>query len=206
MGDFLIKLIISSVCGAAIGFQRELKDRPAGLRTHTLVALASCLFTVISLSGIKGGDPTRIVSNVAVGIGFIGAGTIIKQGNIIIGLTTAASLWTVAAVGVLVGAGFYFEAFLATAVSLLILVFFKEIEERVGKKRVFEFKVRLHSEKAFEQYFQLQKKLKIEVLEVIIENGTTFIKGSLRFKTDDEVKEFINKISSLGELEYQKWV
>ncbi|MCX7832056.1 MAG: MgtC/SapB family protein [Actinobacteria bacterium] len=203
---FLLKLVLSSLFGAAIGFQRELKDRPAGLRTHTLVSLASCLFTVISLYGIEGGDPTRIVSNVAVGIGFIGAGTIIKQGNIIIGLTTAASLWTVAAIGVLVGASHYELAFFSTLAALLVLVLFKEIEERIGKKRVFEFSFKTFKDAVLPKPAHLQKKILFDQLEFLKEGEDVFVRGRVRFRHEEEIESVLKELEQYGEIVYQKWL
>lgn len=205
MLDFLFKVILSSFFGAAIGFQRELKDRPAGLRTHTLVALASCVFTVASVQAISGGDPSRIASNVAVGIGFIGAGTIIKQGNLIIGLTTAASLWMVAAIGVLTGAGYYYHALISTLVGLFVLVIFKEVEEMVGKKRIFEFKLVVFSSEAELKVPEIEKELQTERLEFLREDGKIVISGLIRFKDGEEIEKKIKRLQEIGEIYYQKW-
>lgn len=206
VNDFLLKLALSSLFGAAIGLQRELKDRPAGLRTHTLVSLTSCLFTIISLYVIKEGDPTRIVSNIAVGIGFIGAGTIIKQGNIIIGLTTAASLWAVAAIGILVAAGNYKLALLSTLAALLVLILFKEVEERIGKKRVFEFSLKTFKNAVLPKPAQLQKNVFFEQLEFLKDGEDVFVRGRVRFRHDEEVELVLKEIEQYGEIVYQKWI
>lgn len=206
MEGFLIKTFLASVFGAAIGLQRELKDRPAGLRTHTLVALASCIFTVASLEAFEGGDPSRIASNVAVGIGFIGAGTIIKQGNIIIGLTTAASLWTVAAIGVLVGAGFYLMAAVAVLMALIILILLKEVEERVGRKKQLDFEIRMQSDRTEELQEAFEKAgFAFEYLEASKEDGYLSVKGCFRFRSESEKKKLTQTLKSFGEITYLKW-
>lgn len=205
MMDFVIKLAISSLLGSAIGIQRELKDRPAGLRTHALVALASCLYTFISLNAARGGDPTRVISNVAVGIGFIGAGTIIKQGNIIIGLTTASSLWAVAAIGIFVGASMYYHALAATLAALTILVVFKEVEERFGKKRVVEYKLRL-SPDASENLFLLQKELCADEIEIVYEKNSKCVHGISRVRSQEEAERIVKAAREYGELIYQRWL
>jgi len=127
----LLRLVVAAALGAAIGFERELRDREAGMRTHLLVALGSCLFTLVSAYGfneflVQGGavvraDPSRIAAQIVTGIGFLGAGAIIREGLSVRGLTTAASLWIVAAIGMAAGAGYYEAAIAATALTLLAL-------------------------------------------------------------------------------------
>jgi len=130
-GHVLLRLVVAAALGAAIGFERELRDREAGMRTHLLVALGSCLFTLVSAYGfneflVQGGavvraDPSRIAAQIVTGIGFLGAGAIIREGLSVRGLTTAASLWIVAAIGMAAGAGYYEAAIAATALTLLAL-------------------------------------------------------------------------------------
>ena len=129
--DALLRLSIACGLGAAIGFEREIRDREAGIRTHLLVSLGSALFTIVSAYAFRdflvgGGavvraDPTRIAAQIVTGIGFIGAGAIIRQGLSVRGLTTAATLWVVAAIGMAAGAGYYGGAVLTTAVVLVSL-------------------------------------------------------------------------------------
>ena len=117
-----LRLAAGLVLGAVIGFERELHRQPAGFRTHSLVALGAALFTVVSAYGFAGPmvDPTRIAAQIVSGIGFIGAGTILQHRGSVRGLTTAASLWAVAAIGTAAGAGLLVMAVVGT---LLILVF-----------------------------------------------------------------------------------
>ncbi len=129
-----IKLFIACILGGLIGFSREKEGKAAGLRTHILVCVGSSLFTILSLffaATFPYSDPTRIASNVLIGIGFIGGGTIIKEGNgNIIGITTAASIWISAAIGMSVGIGYYFAALIATLIALLVLNFLHELEKK----------------------------------------------------------------------------
>jgi len=127
----LLRLTLAAVLGGAIGFERELRERQAGLRTHLLVSVGSALFTLVSAYGfheflVNGGglvrtDPTRIAAQVVTGVGFLGAGAIIRQGLSVKGLTTAATLWLSAAIGMAAGAGYYSAALFSTAGALLTL-------------------------------------------------------------------------------------
>jgi putative Mg2+ transporter-C (MgtC) family protein len=130
-GDNLVRLVLAAVLGGAIGFERELRDREAGFRTHMLVCIGSALFTIVSAYGFREfltsgdqvvrADPTRIAAQIVTGIGFLGAGAIIRQGVSIRGLTTAATLWVAAAIGMAAGAGYYAGAVLGTIVTLIAL-------------------------------------------------------------------------------------
>ena len=117
--------------GAIIGFERELQRQPAGFRTHSLVSLGAALFTVVSAYGFSGDlvDPTRIAAQIVSGIGFIGAGTILQHRGHIRGLTTAASLWSVAAIGTAAGAGLYIVAIVGTLLILVVLSILDRVEE-----------------------------------------------------------------------------
>ncbi len=129
--DNLARLSLAAVLGGAIGFERELRDREAGLRTHLLVCLGSALFTIVSAYGFREfltsgdqvirADPTRIAAQIVTGIGFLGAGAIIRQGLSVRGLTTAATLWVAAAIGIAAGAGYYSGAVIGTVVTLVAL-------------------------------------------------------------------------------------
>jgi putative Mg2+ transporter-C (MgtC) family protein len=117
----IIKLISAFILSGIVGLEREVSSKPAGLRTHALVGLGSALLTILSREGFPGSDPARIAAAVIVGMGFLGAGTILKTEGRIVGLTTAASLWITAAVGVAVGAGYYVLAVVTTILTYLSL-------------------------------------------------------------------------------------
>jgi putative Mg2+ transporter-C (MgtC) family protein len=147
--DLSVRLILASVLGLAVGFEREIHGHPAGLRTHMLVAVGSALFTVISAYGFGAGsvaapiDPTRIAAQIVSGIGFLGAGAILKDGIVIRGLTTAASLWATSAVGMAAGAGEYVIAAVATGVILVSLWPINALAERLHGTAVPEVQLRL---------------------------------------------------------------
>lgn len=142
--EVLLRLLVAAVLCGVVGFERETRDQSAGFRTHILLGLGAALFTLVSAYGFAafteaaledgGGiqfDPTRIAAQIVTGIGFLGAGAIIRQGFDVRGLTTAASLWTTAAIGTAAGAGYYFGAAAATAVAILALVFLRELRRRL---------------------------------------------------------------------------
>jgi putative Mg2+ transporter-C (MgtC) family protein len=127
----LLRLVLAAALGGAIGVEREVRDREAGIRTHLLVSLGSGLFTLVSAYGFHAflasgasvvrADPTRIAAQIVTGIGFLGAGAIIRQGLSVRGLTTAGSLWVVAAIGMACGAGFYWAAVVTTLLTIFAL-------------------------------------------------------------------------------------
>lgn len=124
-GEVLLRLVVAAALGAAVGLERELRERQAGLRTHLLVCVGSALFTLVSAYGFASFgarvDPTRIAAQIVTGIGFLGAGAILRQGLSVRGLTTAATLWLVAAIGMAVGAGYWEAALLATFGAVITL-------------------------------------------------------------------------------------
>jgi putative Mg2+ transporter-C (MgtC) family protein len=139
--DLALRLVIAAALGLAIGFEREIHGHPAGLRTHMLVAVGSGLFTVLSAYGFRDVagvvantapiDPTRIAAQIVSGIGFLGAGAILKDGIVIRGLTTAASLWATSAVGMAAGAGEYLISIVATTTILVSLWPINALAERL---------------------------------------------------------------------------
>jgi putative Mg2+ transporter-C (MgtC) family protein len=147
--DLSVRLVVAALLGLAVGFEREIHGHPAGLRTHMLVAVGSGLFTVLSAYGFGTGstaapiDPTRIAAQIVSGIGFLGAGAILKDGIVIRGLTTAASLWATSAVGMAAGAGEYVIAAVATATILVSLWPINALAERLHGTAVPEVQLRL---------------------------------------------------------------
>ncbi|MCX5632597.1 MAG: MgtC/SapB family protein [Phycisphaerae bacterium] len=129
----VVSLLAAAVLGGIIGLERELRGKPAGLRTNILICLGSCVFTIISTSLSSGSDPGRIAAQIVTGIGFLGAGAIIHSGAGIHGLTTAAGIWVVASVGMACGARMYFLAIVAAFVSLIILLLLPPFEKKFRK-------------------------------------------------------------------------
>ena len=136
----LVKLLVAAALGAVVGAEREVSGKPAGLRTTILICVGSALFTHLSVSigeigkattGQPYGDVTRIAAQIVAGIGFLGAGAILHAGGSVLGLTTAATIWAVAAIGMAAGAGEFMEAASATALVTLVLVALRPAERRL---------------------------------------------------------------------------
>lgn len=130
------QLVLAALLGGVIGFEREWTGKSAGLRTYSLVALGACLFSVLSIAfeGTPNFDPARVLSQIVVGVGFIGAGLIIVQGGKVRGLTTAAGLWVTAALGAAVGLRLYFIAAASSLLTLLILWGLRKVELTLSKR------------------------------------------------------------------------
>ncbi|MCA0985535.1 MgtC/SapB family protein [Halobacillus yeomjeoni] len=177
---FIFRLLMALLLAGLIGFERELKNHSAGFRTHILVGIGACLMMLLSLYGFEvymGGhenirfDPARIPSYVISGIGFLGAGTIIVNGMTIRGLTTAASIWTVAGIGLVVGAGMYDIAIISTSLVLLSLIFLNKIEKRKFKengKNLYYIKV--EPDIQLQNVFSVFDEMELKVKRVEIKN------------------------------------
>ncbi|MCF7835644.1 MAG: MgtC/SapB family protein [Candidatus Marinimicrobia bacterium] len=136
----MFQILLAAVLGMFIGFEREKMGKPAGLRTYTLVSMGSALFTLMSIngfvnfSGSMGFDPSRIASQIVVGIGFLGAGIIFFTKTEVRGLTTAAAVWVSAAIGMSVGLGFYYIAIFSTVLTVFVLWVVRVLEAKLGTK------------------------------------------------------------------------
>ena len=139
--DLLAKLALAVILGGAIGLEREIKAKPAGLRTNILICVGAALLTDVSvrIGMIDGpprvGDPARLAAQIVSGIGFIGSGTIMQGGGMVTGLTSAATIWVVAALGIAIGAGFYVEAMGAGILVTLVLAWLGRLEHRLRRIR-----------------------------------------------------------------------
>lgn len=144
MDVFLVatRLILAAILGAVIGIEREIKNRAAGFRTHIIVSVGACLIMLIGIDGIgkfssdTARDTARIAGQVISGIGFLGAGTILQKKNAVTGLTTAATLWLSAAIGLAVGIGYYEGAIIATVICLVTLISLNKISDLINKKTI----------------------------------------------------------------------
>ncbi len=148
--DLLVRLVLAVVLGGAIGWEREASSKPAGLRTNILICVGATLFTEVSLRfgglAIAGAvrDPARIAAQIVTGIGFLGAGTIIQARGTVTGLTTAATLWVVAGIGMAVGGGSYVEAVGATLLVLIVLVLLAPMENAIARRRATHLRIVLN--------------------------------------------------------------
>jgi putative Mg2+ transporter-C (MgtC) family protein len=174
--DLALRLLLSAVLGAVIGYEREIHDHPAGMRTHLLVSLGSAAFTVLSIYGFEDTgianaaptDPSRIAAQIVTGIGFLGAGAIIKYGTSVRGLTTAASLWATAAVGMSVGAGWWLIAIVTTGIVVLSLWPLNIVLKRIRTLGAHQVRLRLRTE-SLDSLGELRRAVdgrRIEVTEI----------------------------------------
>ena len=169
----LAKLLLATLLGGAIGLEREIAGKPAGLRTNILICVGAALFTQLSIDiakigfspdGHPYGDTTRIAAQIVSGIGFLGAGAILHGEGAVVGLTTAATIWVVAAVGAAVGAGAYVDALGSTALIMLILVGLRPFERKLlAKRRRIHATLRVKPGSSFDHFAQLFDELGVHV-------------------------------------------
>jgi putative Mg2+ transporter-C (MgtC) family protein len=214
------RLLLAMLAGGAIGMERALHGREAGFRTHALVCVSSSLLMVLVvyqwmlvpeefLDTVRV-DPSRMAQGIMTGIGFLGAGVIIKEGLTVRGLTTAASIWMTAAVGIIIGMGLYFPAFLATVMTVIILSFFRWVEKKLPAQIYAKFTVQfirakhhvdedalraliaLHNIRAFESSYRLENEGKNFEYEMTIRSTQqeSFRKLAQSLMEMDDVYEF----------------
>lgn len=167
----LERLLLAMAIGFLLGIEREHRDKSAGLRTLTLICLGSCLFMIVSIT-LNAGTTDRIASNIVTGIGFIGAGVIFKSDKGVNGITTAATIWATAAVGMAVGTGLYLVSLGACAMILIVLslfIKFEQLIERINKERVYTIVLKYEPGvvaryealmRSFRLKFELEKRIK----------------------------------------------
>ncbi|MHB8060356.1 MAG: MgtC/SapB family protein [Gaiellaceae bacterium] len=215
----MLRLALAAGLGGAIGIERELRDRYAGLRTHLLVSLGSALFTLVSAyawTGFEFGggvsyDPTRIAAQVVTGIGFLGAGAIMRQGISVHGLTTAATLWMSAAVGMTAATGFYAVAALATAVTLVVLWPLRIFERRyIDRMRtssahvVVDLKLGSDATSVL-RYLESERAVLVGV-KVHDEAGERKLAADLELERDVRMVEIINGLLGMDGVTGAQWV
>ncbi len=131
----IIRLLVSAALGMVLGYERERHDKPAGLRTHAIVSVGACLFTLIGILILEESgstvDPTRIAAGIITGIGFLGAGAMFREKDSVVGLTTAAGIWAMGAIGIAVGLGYYLPAVVST-----VLIYFVLLSGRFSRKLI----------------------------------------------------------------------
>jgi putative Mg2+ transporter-C (MgtC) family protein len=204
--DIIEKLLLSVLIGGAIGAEREYRTKSAGFRTLTLICLGSALFTIFSILIGGANNPDRIASNIATGIGFVGAGVIFKGDNGVNGITTAAMIWVTAAMGMGIGAGYEWVSVLGCVLILVMLFVFGLMElwiDRLNQMRnykiVTDFKEETmrRFEKCFESYHLKYKRVR-EIKDGTIISGEWFVRGTQKnhfafineILTDPEIKRF----------------
>jgi putative Mg2+ transporter-C (MgtC) family protein len=211
--DILEHLLVALCAGGLIGFERSYHGRPAGFRTHTLVCLASSALMLVTLyqahwypetfSGRVALDPTRMAQGIMTGIGFLGAGVIFKEGLTVRGLTTAASIWITAAIGILAGIGFYFPLAVTTVLTLLTLSLFRWIESKVPGQYYRHLEVRFSrdaamTEDAFRGFIAKQG-FSIANLSYRYNSNAAFIEYLMVVRTNraEDVKQLAASLSTM---------
>lgn len=213
--DMTLRMLLAVVVGGLVGYERETHGRPAGLRTHILVCLGSALFTItsIQMAGIRY-DPGRIAAQIVSGIGFLGAGTIIRQGSVVRGLTTAASLWTVAAIGIAVGIGRDNMAFIAVIASVVVFATLSTInrfEHKLIARRVYrDLIISLHGGRgSISTLLGALSEQEVDVVGVETEEaehaGVTVFRFHLRLPTSRSMSQVNENISLLPQVESLHW-
>ena len=214
----VFRLLFAGILGGIIGFEREYHGREAGLRTHLLVSVGACLMMVISenfafkyggevSTGILRVDPSRIAAQIVTGIGFLGAGAIIKEGASVRGLTTAAGLWVAAGLGMAVGTGLYFAASATAVLSLVALLLLKTVDSRIRKKTFRFLTIRCSSEPGnYERLIQLFEKSAIEVIDFNLEKDPLSQDDVFHFTFRPTRKMDVFPVDAVENLEFVKKV
>lgn len=199
------RVLLALVLGGLVGLQREMKDRPAGLRTHALVAVGSATYTILSLYAFPAdaADVSRVAANIVVGIGFIGAGTIIRQGNVVVGLTTAATLWVVASIGLACAVGQGYLAIIVTFLVLVVLIVLKSLELRVGRKHLFT--VKLKTTEQLNPKTLLKDVGETETYSEAISDNYYIYEISLATPAGVDINRIRERLSRVGEVLTLKW-
>lgn len=202
-----IRLFLAAFLGAIIGVEREMKKRAAGFRTHIIVSVGACLIMLIGVDAIgeissdKARDVARMAGQVVSGIGFLGAGTILQKKDGVSGLTTAATLWLSAAIGLAVGIGYYESAIIATVICLITLVSLKGFSDFINKRTTQSYILTFDTNN-FEQdsFLDITKKEGVEVrkLDVVDEDmdDISVVEATLSFHKNYDIDEFFNELKS----------
>ena len=213
--DLAVRMLIAAVLGAAIGLEREIHDHPAGMRTHLLVSLGSAIFTELSIFAFSGGpapngslptDTSRVAAQIVSGIGFLGAGAILKYGTSIRGLTTAASLWTAAAIGMAAGAGEWLIAGVGTSIVLVSLWPLNALVARLHKPGQHAIRLRLEVGRleALGDVSRLLADRRVEMAGINsqrISKGRYEVELELRLPTAVRPQDIIGAITSIPDVE-----
>jgi len=197
--QYLLKLVFSLVSGGIIGLNREKVNRPAGLRTHSLIILGSTIITILSSESFNG-DNARLAAQIVSGIGFLGAGTIIKKGNNVKGLTTAATLWVSAAIGIAYGSGNYYLGVLGTIFTLIIVSF-----NKFSKKTHYtSFEITLNEKIAFRDIVEKldENKLVLKTFSHDKEENKDIFFIKVYFTNYQNVEKFKKELMFMKEIDY----
>lgn len=194
--EMALRMIVALVAGALIGYERSYRGRPAGFRTHALVCMASSMLMLVTvyeahwvktLGEAARLDPTRMAQGIMTGIGFLGAGVIMQEGFSVRGLTTAASIWTTAAIGILAGIGFYYPLLIAVILALGVLSAFRWIEGKMPTQVYFHFDVRFNRIAGVSERW---------IRELVEEHGFSLANFSYRLDRDGSIRRYSMTLAS----------
>ena len=219
--DFLIKLFMAALLGSLIGLEREYHGRPAGLRTHMLVCIGAAMITVSGLviagsfcagGPASGAEVSRIVAGVVTGIGFLGAGAIVRTSDFVRGLTTAACIWFVAALGVVIGLGEYVLALSGTGVALLVLIILPFLEDRLSDLQYRDVIIQGENsepELLVDKCSGIFKTHRVQIHDIDIEikgDGSSIsLLFHLRIRKLDDKMELLNQLSEVPGVTSVQW-
>lgn len=183
--EITLKLLLAVGLGGLIGLERETSQKPAGFRTNILICVGSTMVMIVSGLILQGkdassGDLTRIAAGVITGIGFIGAGTIIQSQGIVVGLTTGATLWAVGGLGIVIGAGYYLPAIIFTAIIILTLIIFRQIEGQYMKRAIYSYHLKA----------KYSKDVLTHIKKLALHEGIKFRELTLKREKDLSVVDF----------------
>ena len=207
MLDITLKLLLAIALGGIIGLEREASQKPAGLRTHILISVSAAMMMILSqlvLAGKEpaGGDMLRVAAAVITGMGFIGAGTIIQSQGMVHGLTTASTLWTVAGLGLVIGAGYYLVAILFSVLVIAALVLFRRVEETHLKKALYHYHLKIKdSPDILVNLRKLIFHLGLKLAELNLKKERNVSIVSLSFSSSEEKeRQFNQSLFDMGEI------
>jgi len=205
--DIMLKLLLAIALGGIIGLEREASQKPAGLRTHILISVSAAMMMILSqlvLAGKEpaGGDMLRVAAAVITGMGFIGAGTIIQSQGMVHGLTTASTLWTVAGLGLVIGAGYYLVAILFSVLVIAALVLFRRVEETHLKKALYHYHLKIKdSPDILVNLRKLIFHLGLKLAELNLKKERNVSIVSLSFSSSEEKeRQFNQSLFDMGEI------
>jgi putative Mg2+ transporter-C (MgtC) family protein len=223
--QIVLRIVVGAVLGGLVGLEREMRGQAAGFRTHTLVAMGSTLFTLVSIYGFEGFfgdgpapgepfsfDPSRVAAQIVVGIGFLGAGAIMRHGTSVKGLTTAASLWVVAAMGLAVGTGFWVGAITVSLLLLIVLRGLRPTENLLVKwvypdeaNLTISIDAKMMDSARFIEDLEEAKIIVHEISSVRTGQGVTTLTLAIRLTRHASAQEVVGRISALGGVTQVAW-
>lgn len=218
----LFRIVLATSLAFIPGIERELTGKFAGLRTHILVSLGACVFTILSIYGFKmhiaadvigTNDPARIAAQVITGIGFIGAGTVMRHGTSVLGITTAATLWICAAIGMSCGCGEYMTAILASLVTLVVLILIRRLEKNfLSKRKIFYTLFEVTICASFDECEKIQEIFESNFHKIYKFNKKLLNSNELRFngvistkKSIKDINDIFRKVNNIESIEIREY-